>query len=302
MNFNNSFTIQDLVTDANKKFKELQTRLNKIDDRLRTCMNGKTRVGLIFAIIFTLVWGGIFGYFHNYIKNMVNPDFLKVSFIASLVLVVVMLIDHAINFKYYGTIMQYQGRLYQLKRQLDMGKNNVSLNKDVFLKSRSNGWRHALEVGESIPEETKKIEESLAGVEALSSGFINGLKNFLYYTVTIVIMIIGSLALFNMASGIITGISGESISESTLQILCIIGFVIAGIIEILLAKLVWGATNCSVTNLTLLIIPAGPILFLLVMTLGTLLVLLVVAVVSILLYLAALAIGAACLCGSISGG
>ena len=302
MNFNNSFTINNLVTDANKGFTDLQERLTKIDNRLTGSMHGKTRVGLIFGIIVTVAWGAGIVFLHSLGSTMVNKDLIMISLIASLALVVIMLLDHVMNFKYYGTILQYKSRLAQLKNQLNVGRNNVSVNKDVFLKSRTDGWKHTLAVGNCIPEEAKKIEDSLANVEAFSSGFVNGLKNFLYYAVTIIFMIVGSIALFETTTGMISGIADGVLESKGLRIVCIIGLIIAGIIEIILAKLVWGATNCSVTNATLFMILGGPILFVLVVVLGTLLVVLLIAIIKIVLGLAAIALGAACVCGMVSGG
>lgn len=95
---------------------------------------------------------------------------------------------------------------------------------------------------------------------------------------------------------------GEYISYDTNPILFVIGLLITVVGEIILAKMVWSKTDCSVTNTTLFIAAVGPVMFLALVVVATLLVMLVVLAVSILIAIAGVILAGACVCGAISGG
>ena len=78
----------------------------------------------------------------------------------------------------------------------------------------------------------------------------------------------------------------------------IIGMALACVAAVLLSKLLWGKTDCSVTNVTLLATMSGPLAFLALV----LVIVLAIAVVQLVLAIAAVAIAGVCLIGSISGG
>ncbi len=80
--------------------------------------------------------------------------------------------------------------------------------------------------------------------------------------------------------------------------------IIVGIGEIILSVVVWNATDCSVKNLTLLILLAGPVLFILfaivicllvfiVMLLGTI----IIGLLQVVGYIAIAALAICCCCG-----
>lgn len=99
-----------------------------------------------------------------------------------------------------------------------------------------------------------------------------------------------------------TGIYPDPIDYSTVNTLCTIGLVITVIGEIILAKMVWGKTDCSVTNATLFIAAAGPLMFLALIAAATLIVMLVMLAIAIVVAIAGVVIAGACVCGAISGG
>ena len=106
---------------------------------------------------------------------------------------------------------------------------------------------------------------------------------------------------FILQTFIMLGISGEELSNGTLEVLNIIALVLIEIVEIILAKMLWSRTDCSVNNVTLLITALGPLAYLALVALATAIVMLVIGIVQLVLYVLGVvivgAIAFACLCG-----
>lgn len=302
MNFSENISLQKYADTANQKFSETENRLSQIAGSFDTRMNGKSKAGIIGSMFGTICWAVAVCIFFGYIDGYVDDTLRLVCLGIAIALLGTLLIDEIISFSYYGKISSYRDKINQLKNRVSVGRSSIKSNQDSFMKSCSNGWRHPLSVGTSISEEATSIEGTINGMESLKGGFINGLKNFLFFTLAIAITAIGSWALFGTAGQMMIEISGESINYDTINTLCIIGLLITVVGEIILAKLVWSKTDCSVTNVTLFITAVGPIMFLALIAIATLLVILVVWAVSILIAIAAVVIAGACICGSISGG
>ncbi len=302
MTFSENISLQKYVDSANQKFSESESRLSQIEGSFQTRMNGKTTGGLIGSMFGTVCWLVAFCVFFWYIRGYVDSTLSLVCLGVALALVVALFIDEIIGFSYYGKISSYKNNITQLKNRVSVGRSSIKSNQDTFMKSRVNGWRHPLSAGTSIPEEAASIESTINGMESLKGGFIQGLKNFLYFTFVIAVTGIGSWALFGTVGEIITGISGESMSGDTLMTLCVIGLLVVEVGIVILAKMWWSHTDCSVTNTTLWIAPLGPVLFLLLAVVATLLVMLVVWAISIVLAIGAVILAGACVCGAISGG
>lgn len=317
MNFSENISLQKYADTANQKFSETENRLSQIAGSFETRI--KSKAGIIGSMFGTICWAVavcvFFGYscslriFFGYIVY-VDGTLRLICLGIALALLGTLLIDEIISFSYYGKISSYRDNINQLKNRVSVGRSSIKSNQDAFMKSRSNGWRHPLSAGTSIPEEATSIESTINGMESLKGGFINELKNFLFFTLAIAVTAIGSWALFGVAGGIMTEISGEIMTEisgesnaydmiDNLCILCLLTTVFG---EILLAKLVWSKTDCSVTNTTLFIALVGPLLFLALIAIMAILVVLVVWAVSILIAIASVAIAGACICGAISGG
>lgn len=302
MTFSENISLQKYADSANQKFNESKSRLSQIEGSFQTRMNGKTTGSLVGAMFGTVCWLVAFCVFFWYIRGYVDNTIGLICFGISLALVASLIIDEIISFSYYGKISSYKNNITQLKNRVSVGRSSIKSNQDTFMKSRANGWRHPLSVGTSIPEEAASIESTINGMESLKGGFINGLKNFLFFTFAIAITAVGSWALFGTAGEIMTGISGEDIGGDTIMTLCVIGLLITVVGEIILAKMVWGKTDCSVTNTTLFIATVGPVMFLALVLVATLLVMLVMWAIAIVIAIGAVVIAGACVCGLISGG
>lgn len=302
MNFSENISLQGYVDSANQKFSESESRLSQIEGSFQTRMNGKTTGGLIGSMFGTVCWLVAFCAFFWYIRGYVDSTLSIVYLGVTLALVSVLFIDEIISFSYYGKISSYKNNITQLKNRVSVGRSSIMSNQDTFMRSRANGWHHPLSVGTSIPEEATSIESTINGMESLKGGFIHGLKNFLYFSFVIATTGIGSWALFGIASDIVIGITGESIDSDTMMTLCVIGLLVVEVGIIILAKMWWSHTDCSVTNTTLWIAPLGPILFLMLAAVVTILVMLVAWAISIVLAIGAVILAGACVCGAISGG
>ena len=302
MNFSENISLQKYADTANQKFSETENRLTQIAGSFETRMNGKSKAGIIGSMFGTICWAVAVCVFFGYIGGYVDSTLHLVCLGIALALLGTLLIDEIISFSYYGKISSYRDNINQLKNRVSVGRSSIKSNQDAFMKSRSNGWRHPLSVGTSIPEEATSIEGTINGMESLKGGFINGLKNFLFFTFAIAITAVGSWALFGTAGEIRTGIYPDPIDNSTVNTLCTIGLLITVVGEIILAKLVWSKTDCSVTNTTLFIAAVGPFLFLALIAVATLLVMLVMLAIAIVVAIAGVVIAGACVCGAISGG
>ena len=302
MNFSENISLQKYADTANQKFSETENRLSQIAGSFETRMNGKSKAGIIGSMFGTICWAVAVCVFFGYIGGYVDSTPHLVCLGIALALLGTLLIDEIISLSYYGKISSYRDNINQLKNRVSVGRSSIKSNQDAFMKSRSNGWRHPLSVGTSIPEEATSIEGTINGMESLKGGFINGLKNVLFFTFAIAITAIGSWPLFGTAGEIMTGISGESIDYDTINTLCIIGLLITVVGEIILAKMVWSKTDCSVTNATIFIAAVGPLLFLALVAVATLIVMLVMWAIAIVVFIAGVAIAGACVCGAISGG
>lgn len=292
MNFNNSIMLDTYSNSANKQFGDMQSRLSEIENSFQTRMNGKTTGGLVGSLIGTIAWLAAFIACAVFARNMVDSTMLLIAMAIAGGLILFMLIDNIMDFSYYGKIASYKNSISQLQNRVSIGKNSIKSNHDAFMASRTKGWNYLLNAAPSIPEEATSVETTMTNMESLKKGFISGAKNFFFYATVVAITVVGCVALFPTGSSIITGITGESISSDTLMAFNVIGLIVTGVGEIILAKLVWSKTDCNVTNTTLFIVALGPIAFLALLLVATLLVMLVMWLVGVVLaILAVVAVG-----------
>ena len=297
---NEENSLQNYVDFAIQQFDECEKRLSQIEENFQIRMNGKTIGGLIRALFGTICWFLIFCIFFWSIREYINSNINLVGFSLSTLLVVFMFSDEVVSLLYYRKIITYKKNIVQLRNRINVGRSSIKSNQDMLLKSKLNNWNYSISVSPSIPEEASSIESKINDIASLKGGFINGIKNFLFFTFTIAVVVVGSWTLFETAE-IMTGIVGEPISNGTMLAICIIGEVIAVIIEIILAKIVWGKTDCSVTNTTLFISVVGPIMFLALAVTILLLVLLGMWAIRMVVIIAIIAIIVAIFWGAISG-
>lgn len=295
MNLNN-FTLNSFSDAANKQFSDVQDRLSKLSSSFQTRMEGKTTAGLVGSIIGTAAWLVAAIVFFSMIGARVDGTLLLICIVTVIGLVGSLLIDEIMSFSYYGKIASYGNAVNQLQNRVSIGKNSIRANHDAFMKTQTTGWNYPLQAAASIPEEATSIEGTLNTMESLKTGFIHGAKNVFYYAAAVMVAIVGCIALFEVGESIM------GVSDDTAMVLSVIATIIVTIGEIILAKLLWGHTDCTVTNLTLFILAVGPLAYLALIGIGTLIVYLVVGVFQIFLAIMGVALVGAVVFGSISGG
>lgn len=296
MNFNENIILDAYSDSANKQFDDLQERLSGIGNNFQSRMNGKTTSGLIGSLIGTLTWLAVFGLAVSLAWNYCEHMLLLIGSGAVVGLIIFVIIDRIMDFSYYGNISSYKNSISLLKNRVSIGKSSIKTNNDAFLNSKINGWRFLLKAAPSIPDEATSAETTMANMESLKKGFINGAKNFFYFASVLAVAVTGAVALFPVAEEIMN-IGGHGPSGDIALVLNIIALVIAAIGTVILAKLIWSKTDCNVNNVTIFATVIGPVAFLVLIGLGTLIVYLAIAMFYILILIAAVAIVFACVCG-----
>lgn len=300
MYLDQNIKINSMVDVARKTFDSTDKRLEGIENNFHSKMQGKTLGEIIGSFLGTIIWIVAFGWVAYYLYYQMNRNLFLITIGAVGLLMLVMLIDECMNFKFYSKVSPYGLCVSQLRSRVRVGRESISANIDTYLKTKDKGWDYNLEVGESIPDEATIIEETMSSMESLKNGFINSFKTGVYYIVAILITIVGSTALFPTASQWLYDFF--KLSNDALLGICGFAMMVVCVGECFIAKLVWSWTDCNVNNMTIFGALVGPIAFCALILVGSAVVGLIIAVVSIVLYLAALAIGIACVCGSISGG
>lgn len=298
MRLNNSITLETYASNANKQFSEMQSRLTEIENSFQTRMNGKTTGGLVGSLIGAVLWLSAFAScaLIIYYLNVLNESLLLVAMAIVSILIIFMIIDNIMDFSYYGKISSYKDSVSQLKSRVDLGRKSIHSNNDAFIKAYSKGWNYALKAAPSIPDDATSVEITMANMESLKKGFIHGAKNAFFYISVATIAIVGGIALFPVGK-LIMEIGGAELSDDTTTVLNVIAIIISGIGTIIISKLIWSKTDCSVNNITLFATVIGPFAFLALIGIGTLIVYLAIAAFYILIFVAVIAILFVAICG-----
>ena len=300
MYLDQNIKINSMADVARKTFDSTDKRLEEIESNFHSKMRGRTMVGIIGSFIGTAFWIAAFGYAAYYLYDQMNSTMFLITIGAVGLLMLVMLIDEGMNFKYYGKVSSYGSSVSQLRSRVRVGRETISANADAYLKTKDKGWNCSLEVGESIPDEATIIEGTMSSMESLKNGFLSSSKTGLYFIVAILITIVGSMALLPTVSEWLYNFF--ELSSGILQTLCWIAMIVVCVGEFFIAKMVWSWTDCDVNNITIFGAIVGPLAFIVLSLAGSAIVALIMIIATIVFYLAALAIGIACACASSSGG
>ncbi len=307
-----NYSLNSYPAKAKARCTEVENRLTGVESGFRSRMNGNSMGGVIFSLIGTLLWAvGFLGLFHHF-GNMTEELFLQITAISIGSLLLVMLIDNILSFFHYGRINSFKNRIHFMLSSVSKSKSNIDEKQKKYLAGESKGWNVSIKVEDSIPEKITSIETAAKNMESLKGGFINGLKNVLYYIAVIVFAAVSGMALFEINSEILQWVldldlfseltSEFEMPEDTFQIINIVLLVIVGIFQIILAKSAWSGTNCRVNALTLFVMLFTPIVFPLLMGIGVFLVIGVIFLIQIIIYIIGAIIGFVFLVGCLSGG
>lgn len=302
MSDNKNITLQEYADQARKEFDTVDKRLSLTGVSFSDRMDGRSGASLVFSAIGTLLWLAAFtaGYF--FVRDSINSTMLLVACCIVAGLILFMFIDNILDFSYYGRIAAGRAAISQLRSRISHGRDAIASNHQRFLGAEAQGWNLPLAAAPSIPDKARSIETTTASLLAVKRGFLNIVKNVFFFLSVAAVAIVGCIALFPVGESIMEGISGDQIPDDTVRVLNIIASVIALIGALILAKLMWGLTDCSVNGVTLFVTLAGPLVYLALIALGTLIVHLVILAISVILAIlgvvVALAVLFGCLCGS----
>ena len=195
-----------------------------------------------------------------------------------------LLADNFVKLGFYGKLLDFKSEVGSLGDQIARGKASLAADLEELLAARKKGWDMPLSIMPSVPLRAREIGEEVSRLTELSTGFLNGLKNVMYYVTGVVITVVGSLALFDLADEIV-GVE---------QYWYYIAMAVACVAEVIFMRFIWSRTHCQVTGVTMLTTLAGPVLFALVIA---------AAAIALIALGVALAIGAIiAVLGSMSGG
>jgi hypothetical protein len=300
MYLDQNIKINSMADAARKTFDSTDARLEEIESNFYSKMRGRTMGGVIGSFFGTALWLVAFGFAAFYCQGYVDNTLLMVTIGVIALFMLVMFIDDAMNFKFFGKVSSYGSNVSQLRTRVRVGRDSISQNKESFMNASGSGWDYILEIGESIPDEANAIEGTLSSMDSLKTGFLSNAKLWLLYASVIMVAIVGSMFLFSPASNFIYDLFDGDVSGDLLNAVCWIGLIIACVGSCIIAKWIWSQWDCNVDNLTIFSVFVGPILFIALECLGALIVWVVIMVVAFVIALAGLALCIFCvsaMCG-----
>ena len=294
MDLDNSFSLDEMMKTAKSQMIKIRERLDFIDNTASEHLGGRSRAGLVGAVLVSLLWAAAFlaayHYLGHYIPELSGFPLGLLLLGVSLALVAFVMIGNLVQLKYYGTILNARRRLSRLSSRITKDQKALPGNLKVFLERHDAKWELPLKVGDSIDQEASRIASRLSGMEALSSGFIAKFKLFLYYVACLVWASVGGYTIVELTGGM-----DGTVTDT---ILVVVLTVITCIIEVLIAKVTWDVTGEDVGNGTLLALFLGPVIFFVVVIIAVIVIGLVQAVFSNLGESLAIIVGIACVIGT----
>ncbi len=263
MNISNNYTLKTMADSAATQISNAESRFGGIESSLSSRMNNKSTKRLIGSFIATLVWLAAFLAAAIVLKSYVPSRILLIA-IATLssLLCIFMLLDCVINVSYYGKISGFRKAVSSVKNKLSRHREQIQTKQGEFMSAKSKGFELPLSASTSVFEQYESISAKTRNMESLKNGFMYKAKNFFYFAVAIGITLFGCAGLFGINGEIMMNISNKYIEPNTLNILNIIALAIALIVEIFVAKYIWGKTHCNVNNATVFGTLVGPVAYL----------------------------------------
>ena len=299
MNLTTNFTLSAMSDRAKETFDTALERVDKADDALALQMKGNSTGRILGGVVGSLLWMAAFVIAALYaVEELSNPIFALVSAGASLIMMLLIFVEGLTKTRYYGSISRTRDKLNKIRRRLEVGKSDLSADLDDLMESRSRGWDFSLMAGESVYAELEDVEQDLAAMTALKTGLLQKLRPIFYYVACLGWTLVSCFLL----ESLLVSILGGELSDSVINVIYVILTAVTLIAEIFIARLAWSSTDCTVTNVTVFAVLAGPILFGVLCLASGLVALLLGLVLSLLKLVIGAAIGLAILSGVCSGG
>lgn len=294
MNINEEISLQKYVDSARQKLNSTKSNLENIEWDFQNRMNGESIGKMIGAMFCTIIWIAIFNVaywlFHNIdeVKNLITISLqnivLSCCFCIAIVLLMFMFIDELMLFFHYEKFSSYTDLIKQINHRINSSEMSLASESDKLLDAKSKDYNVPIDLGLSVSEGSSLIKECVNGIDSIKRGKIEIIKNILFFTLVVLLTGFSLWIMLEPSVQVLSEVWDDDISVSLLRTFCIIAMIIVGIGEIILSVVVWNATDCSVKNLTLLILFAGPVLF-------ALLALAICLIVVVVMFLAVIIVG-----------
>ncbi len=288
-----SNNLNKLQAEAQTKLEALLAKINKTDDMLKDRLGGKGRGALIAGMFVSVLWAVIYCVLYGVLREKAHPLLMLVTLGVSVLLTLFLLIGNLVQVKYYGTILKARSRLLGMRNQVESAKRALSAELATYRAAENNGWKLQLKPGQPVENQLRQIESQISGLQAASGGFIHGVKNVLYYIATVAWTVVCCMALTDVAMGILS----DQISEKASNVICIIALILACIGAVIAAKIIWGATDCKVKNVTIFGTFCGPVVFALLILVVVLAILAFQLLMAALSFIIAAVVVLSCCCG-----
>ena len=307
-------SLQKYIDSARQEFNSTKTTLSDIERDFQERMNGESIGNLIGSMFCTIIWIAVFNViywlFHNideikrFITSSSQATVLSWCFGVAIVLLVIMFFDELMLFLHYEKFSAYTNMINQLNHRLNSAQTSLLSEKEKLFDSESKNWNIPISLASPIAEESLLLKKTVNSIDALKKGKIEIIKNILYFFLVAIFTTFSLWLLLEPGVEILYDGFDEDFSRKTLRIICIVCMVIVAIGEIILSVAVWNKTDCSVKNVTLLILFASPIMFVLLIIIAGILAVIVIflgAIIIGLLEIAAViavaALAICCCCG-----
>lgn len=259
MNLEKNILLSDARQEGQKQLQTLVSQLDAIYDSFARNTGGRSKASLHGNLLFTGVWLFAFLTAFHCLRGNAAPFFDAMALGCSVCLGLSMALDGLLQIRYYGSIFQGMDRVRRLRNAVEDAATEAALSTglETYRGRKDRGFRLALPDTASVPEEATRLQNQLANMQRLSSGFLSKAEKYLFFAACTLWTILGSFA---MEDFLWSKLSSD-LSWNTFHVLFWIFLLVACIAEGILAAFVWGETNCKVTNITLFACLAGPILF-----------------------------------------
>lgn len=298
------FTL-NYVGDARAQLNKTKSMLSNVQSGFNSRMEGRTVTGIVISLIATLLWAGAYVYGITYtVKNLLSEklfsadiEILIINVAAALILTLLLFVlaDDVISWVYYGQIAKNRQKISRLQKRVDTAQDTLIKQVEVVSAAQKNGWNLPLTAGSSIPKEAADITSAASKVRSLKNGFINTVKNILFFAASVIVSGAFCIATADHAQELFLRFCKDEGMAEHVKIVCYVVMGIVCIGEILLAKVVWSGTDCAVKPLTLLILLVPPVAFVLLTATAYFVIIGVAAIVGLAISLGSLALGVMCL-------
>lgn len=300
-------SLQKYIDSARHEFNSTKSTLSGIERDFQNRMNGESIGKLIGAMFYTIIWIAVFNvaywWFHNIdevealITTSSQNTFLSWCFGIAITLLFVMFINELMLFIHYEKFSAYTDLIKHINHRVNSSELSLSSESGKLLDAKSKDYNLPIALETPISDESFLIKNSVNKINAIKNGGIEITKNIIFFSLVVLLTAFSLWIMLDPSVQILHDVWGDDISTELLRTFCIIAMVIVEVGEVFLSVTVWNATDCSVKNLTLLILFAGPVLFALLALAICLLVVVVYIAVYIAAGIAVIALAICCCCG-----